>query len=156
MQYQTLFLKWWCSPSRAKRAPEGFVAVGFPQKCVVFSPHLILCVIVALCSAFLFPESSSLQLFPAVRRAVEQRELNLFLLCSDYRLGNKWGSPVCNLLTDKHRVRELICPWSHRLTGQPGCFWKHAVALISCLLQCKGHKGMQQAPRCLAFPYKEN
>lgn len=51
-------------PQQGQGAPEGIGTVGFPQKAV--PPHLMLCVLAALFSAFLFPDSSSPQLFPAV------------------------------------------------------------------------------------------
>lgn len=73
---------------------EGNWSCWFSPKAV--SSHLMLCVLTALFSAFLFPESSSLQVLPAVPRvrwALEQGQLLLFPLCARVTARGARGQP---------------------------------------------------------------
>lgn len=78
---------------QGQESPRGIWSCWVSPVACAFAPHLILYVHMALCSAFLFPESSALQLFPAVpgvRRAVKQREsAELGFLCS---IVTGWGT----------------------------------------------------------------
>lgn len=86
----------------------------------------------------------------------ERAELVSFVRHS-YRLGNKRGSPVYHCHVDNLIVifagLSLV---SQSLIRQPGCFARHAVALVSCLLQCRAYQGMQQPCGCLDLSSKEN